>query len=306
MKKLHFSTRERLEIVGMMPERALLRLRRAGIDLYDIQKPQKNVIRLTVKDMDVERVFAVYPKACYNTNGYTAYSVRSLKRMGVGKYLDFAKNRAGLLLGACMFCAGMTYADSMVFGVDFSASSVYAREAKAALEEYGITTFAKYPTGREDLVCSKLLSLSGMEFCSVKKSGMRVVVEMRLGDLPPVAPKKGDMQAAHEGILSSITALKGTPQKSVGEEVRIGETLVGAWLEIAEEERRETEVIARASIACAYTCVTEAEDAQEAFAIAYLQAGISDNDTVEERTVTPVEGGYAVTIAYTAVESMNF
>ncbi len=304
--KTRLSSRCRLEIVGTMPERALLRLRRADIDLYDVKKPKKDAVRLTVLQRDLDKVFAVYPPTREGTEGYTAYSARVLRRMGIAKYLDFAKNRVGFILGACLFCGCVAYADGMVLGVEFSASSVYEREALAALQEYGVTTFSRYETGKEDLICSRLLSLEGVEFCSVKKSGMRVVVEIRLGDLPNALPTQGDMRAKHEGVIVSLTALKGTPQKQVGERVAVGETLVGAWIEFGEEERKETEVMARVSIASTYTGVIAAEDERQAFAIAYLQAEIEDTDRVESKAVQPIEGGYQVTIEYVAIESVNF
>ena len=301
-----FRAYERLEICGMMPERALLRLKRAGITVYNVEKPQKDRLALSVKKREVEKVFAIYPKTSYNGNGYTPYTVRSLGRIGIGKYLDFAQKRIGFTIGACLFCIATLFADSFVFGVEFSASSVYQREAYAVLEEYGIKPFSRYQRGNEDLICSKLLSLDGVEFCSVKKSGMRVVVDMRLSPEQKNTVEKGDMQAKHTGTLLSITAVKGTAQKQVGDSVRTGETLVGAWIENAEGERQKTEVIARASIACAYECIVQTNDEQEAFAVAYMQSQITQEDRVTDVCMQPLANGYQVKIAYTAIESINF
>ena len=301
-----FGFYERLEIGGMMPERALLRLRRAGIPLYNVEKPQKDCLRLSVKKGDVEKVFAIYPKACYNENGYTPYTVRSLGRTGLGRYVDFAKKRIGFIVGACLFCIATLFADSFVFGVEFSASSVYQRETYAVLEEYGLKPFSRYKKGNEDLICSKLLSLDGVEFCSIRKSGMRIVVDMRLNSDPILRLEKGDMQAKHTGVILSLTAIKGTAQKRVGDSVQIGETLVGAWTESAEGERRKTEVIARASVACAYECVVETADEKEAFATAYMQAQITQDDRLSNVCVTATEHGYFVKIEYTAIERINF
>ncbi len=301
-----FLSYERLEICGMMPERALLRLKRAGITLYNVEKPQKDRLRLSVKKREVEKVFAIYPKTCYNEHGYTPYTVRSLGRTGVGKYLNFAQKRIGFTIGACLFCMATLFADGFVFGVELSASSVYQREAYAALEEYGIKPFSRYRRGQEDLICSKLLSLDGVEFCSVKKSGMRVVVDIRLTPEQKILREKGDMQAKHTGTLLSLTAVKGTPQKQAGDSVRIGETLVAAWTETAAGERKKTEVIARASIACQYECVVETVDEQEAFAAAYMQAQITQEDRVTDVSTVAVANGYHVKIAYTAIESINF
>ena len=58
----------RLKIQGNMPERALLRLRRAEIPLYEVKKSQKNAILVSVKRKDVQKVFAIYPNLCYNEN----------------------------------------------------------------------------------------------------------------------------------------------------------------------------------------------------------------------------------------------
>ena len=122
-----------------------------------------------------------------------------------------------------------------------------------------------YKKGSEDLICSKLLSLDGVEFCSVKKSGLRVVVDMRMGDSTHIPYQTGDMKATREGEILSLTAMKGTPQKKVGDRVKSGETLVSGAVE-TDKGVRVTEVVARASIACTYECVVETEDKQEAFA----------------------------------------
>ena len=58
--------RERVLLEGWMPERALLRLRRAQIPLYNVKKIAKNRILFRVKRKDVEKIFAIYPNICYN------------------------------------------------------------------------------------------------------------------------------------------------------------------------------------------------------------------------------------------------
>ncbi len=298
-------TRAWLVIEGLMPERALLRLKRAGIDLFDVKKIQKNQILLSVKKKDIQKVFAIYPKVCYNISNYSPYTVRNLGLTGVGKYLAWAKNRAGFMLGALLFCVLSLFADSFVFGIDFVGSAVYAREARAALEEYGVTPFARYSHQNEDLICAKLLALDGVEFCSVQKKGLRVQVEMRLGELPAKGLVKGNMLARHEGTLLSLTALRGTALKRAGESVVLGEPLVGGWFATDGGTEVQVEAIARASIACVYEERVSAEDSESAFADAYLQLGLSANDRITEKSVTETGDGYLVHIAYVAIESFN-
>lgn len=297
--------RERLFIEGVMPERALCKLKRAGIAVYNAKKTQKNRILLSVKKKDIEKVFAIYPKVCYNINGYSPYTVGRIGAEGMGKPLAFIKKRLWFLAGSFLFCACTLFADSFVFGVEIVGSSVYKREVYEQLEAHGIKPFKRYDGSETDSVCSKLLSLDSVEFCSVKKSGLFVRVEMRLDDTPIRKFTDGDMVAAHTGEVVAITALRGTPLKKKGDKVQAGETLVGGWFSPAEGEQVCVEPIARASIACVYEAEIEAESAESAFASAYLALSLSDCDTVTAKTVEERNGVFFLRIEYTAIEKIN-
>ena len=49
--------KDRFLIEGVMPERALLRLKRAGISVFNVKKPQKNQILFSISKKDSEKVF---------------------------------------------------------------------------------------------------------------------------------------------------------------------------------------------------------------------------------------------------------
>lgn len=295
----------RIRIEGIMPERALLRLRRAGIKLFGIRKKDKGAITLTVQKKELEKVFAIYPKTCYNIDGNSAYSVRVLGETGLLKCVTWAKRRAGFLLGALCFCIGSLYLDTLVMDVEFVGTNVYAREALAVLEENGIRAFAPYKRGKEDEVCSKLLTLRGVEFCSVKKSGLYVRVEMRIGEEMPVPIRVGAYVCQHTGTIRSVTALRGTLLKQAGERVQKGEKVIDNRFTTPSGITQEVDAVGRAVIDCVYEAVIETEDEERAFATAYLSAGIGEMDTLTETTVTPIQNGFAVKLCYTAVESFN-
>ena len=139
--------KEQFRLTGLMPERALLRLRRAGIAVYQVKKVEKNQILFCVKRKDSEKVFAINPSVCYNNNGYTPYTAQKIKALGLAKVSERLKNRVGLLLGVLLFCTATLYADAFVLGVEFIGSEIYAREVYAVLIEQGITPFARYPKG---------------------------------------------------------------------------------------------------------------------------------------------------------------
>ena len=297
--------KRRLMVEGIMPERTLLRFKRAGIAVYNAKKTQKNHLVFTVREKDIEKVFAIYPKVCYNRTVKSPYLLRDLGAVGIAKPLIWAKKRAGFLAGALLFCAATVFADSFVFGVEFVGTDVYCREVYAALEEYGVQPFSRYERKNEDLICARLLSLDGVEFCSVKKSGLRVVVEMRLSPFAKKSDKRGDMSAKHAGTLLSVTVIKGTALKKAGETVQKGEPLVGAYFLTESGEQKRVQAVARVSVACVYEADVQTETAEEAFAKGYLDAELSPSDTITAKSVEKRESAFHVKIEYTAIETFN-
>ena len=295
----------RIRIEGIMPERALLRIRRAGIKLFSVRKASQTALDCTVYKKDLEKIFAIYPKVCYTISGHSAYCVRILGEVGILKYATWIKRRAVFLLGALGFCIGSLYVDTLVFDVEFVGTSVYARETLATLEECGVRMGLPYRRGKEDLISAKLLSLRGVEFCSVKKDGLYVCVEMRLSEEMPVPIRAGAYTAEHAGEILSITALRGTALKQAGESVQKGETLIADYFTATDGEKVRVDVVGRAVIACIYEAVVEAETEEEAFATAYLSADIGEKDTLIETSLSPMQNGFCVRLRYTAVESFN-
>ena len=298
--------RERILLEGMMPERALLKLRRAQIPLFHIEKPQKNQILFHVMKKDVEKVFAIYPKMCYNKADYRAYQVKDLGAVGLGKGIEIIKNRVGILLGGLLGLSFVLASQPLVLAVEFVGTDVYARETYQALDEAGIGLFAPYKQGCEDSVCAQLLAIEDVEFCSLKKVGHRLVVETRLSPFPKNNITTGVMRAKRAGEILSMTVLRGSPLKQIGETVRKGDPLVGDWLSTESGGQVRVEIIARVCIACTYEADVEAEDAEAAFAKAYLALGFTDKDTIQEKCVEKTDGLYRVKIFYHTVESYNF
>ena len=289
-----------------MPERALLRLKRAQIPVYNVQKPQKNRILLSVPRKDIEKVFAIYPNVCYNKDTHSPYFVRKLGGRGLGFQLSKLTKRTGLLLGGLLFCATSLFLDGFVFGVEVVGARAYTREVYEALEENGVRTFAPYKGGKEDLICAKLLALDGVEFCSVKKTGGRLVVELRQSPFQTPKYEDGAMWAKHSGKIENITVLRGSALKKAGDEVKQGEALVGDWFFLEDGGQVRVQPIARVRIACVYEALVQAEDEETAFWEAYLSLRLEEGDTVLEKRVEQKDEGYLVSLRYAVTETVNF
>ena len=304
-----FSFFDRISVEGVAPERSLLRLRRAKIAVYDVEKVGKNQILFSVKKKDTEKVFAIYPNVCYNISTYNPYTVKKIRSEGLGGKVEYVKKRMGLLLGGLLFFACFAFCEPYVYSIEFVGSNVYRREALQALAEAGIKPFSRYNQNQMDEVCAKMLALDGVEYCSVKKSGSRAVVELRTSPFAQRQLITGEMRSTRTGTVVGITALRGTALKKPGETVNAGEVLVGDYFQTLDGERVRVEIIARARIACAYEAEIQAVDERAAFAQAYLDLQLSPDDEIIETSVTQIDtkidGLFHVKISYVAIEKIN-
>ncbi len=300
-----FDSRDVFLIEGIMPQRALLRLKRAKIDLYHVKKIKKNQILFSVSQKDSEKVFAIYPNVCYNISVYSPFTVKKIGVEGVARYLEACKRRVGLFLGGLFCMASLFYFDGFVFSVELTASTVYEREAKIALENVGIKPFSLFQADKTDLACAQILALDGVEFCSVRKSGFFVEVEIRCSPFEKLRLQTGPLITPRDGKLLELTVLKGEPTKEVGEEVRAGETLVKDVLVTEDGGQVCVETVARAQIGCVYEASFDVETEEEAFALAYLELCLSDQDTIVNRCVEQRDNLFHVKVEYIILLAIN-
>jgi hypothetical protein len=300
-----FTLYELIQINGIMPERALLRLKRAGIPLYNAQRVAKTQIRLRVRRRDLRKIAAIYPREG-DIEKRGAYTFSTIEGVGFAKIVDFCKNRTGFLLGIMVFCILTLAADSFVFGIEFVGTDVYAREVAQTLNENGIRLFAPYKKGKEDMITAKLLTLDYVDFCSVAKRGGKIRVELRVSPFTAPLLSTGEMQAKHTGEILSITALRGTALKKAGESVCVGETLVADYFSLEGEGQVRVEPIARVKIACVYEGLhSTADSMQQAFAEAYLALQLTEKDEIVQTDITQIDDVFHVKINYVVIESMN-
>ena len=164
---------------GQMPERALLRLRRAQISLYFVKKIEKNRILFHVNRKDSEKVFAIYPNVCYNNGKYTPYTVRLLPAFGWQRLWLAVKNRLGLFVGAALFVAMTVYSDRLILDVEVAGEAAYAESVTGILTKNGVKKWGRYPEEKTDWLTAEILRLDGVGFCSIKKVGSTLVVDVR-------------------------------------------------------------------------------------------------------------------------------
>ena len=291
--------RARLRLCGWLPERALSRLHRAGIALYAVKRTAKDEIVFSVDEKDVEKTLALYPK----TEGYASFWAERLPARGLRALLNAVKPRAGLALGIALFLAATLFADGRVLAVRIDGDTPYEKEIAEILEEGGVRALSRFPEENADLITSRILSLDGVAFSSVKKVGATLVVEVRHGSFAPDVEGQSALIASADGVVEAVFALRGVTTVTVGQQVRAGDTLA-----VAETVSGQTLCpVAWARLACTFEETLKAETEDAATAQALLAIGAErENVRVKEKQIERTEDGWRVRIVYALAIAVNY
>ena len=57
-----------LELETLTPPRALTRLAKAGIAVFEARRIGAGRVRFKVKSKDLQKIFAIFPRSCYTVN----------------------------------------------------------------------------------------------------------------------------------------------------------------------------------------------------------------------------------------------
>ena len=293
----------RILLEGVMPHRALNRLQRLGIAVERVKKRKKNQIVFTTSEKDSEKVFAIYPSVCYNERGSVAYVTKKLPPRGLGGIWNCLKKRIGLFLGGLLFLCGTLYADGLVLSVEIVGETAYEGEILDFLEEGGVKRFAPYRQEKEDLITSRILALPSVSFCSLRKSGTRLIVEVVQSSFSQQRTRVTQLISPVTGVIEELTVLSGVALVRIGDGVKSGEAIVTPM----ETQANDGFAVARACISCVYertfACVTEAE----AKARCYLEIGLDEAHVALQTLTVETDGENVIVRAnYRRIVCVNY
>lgn len=311
--------KEKFFVEGVLPERAILRLKREGISVYNAKKTAKNRIVFSLKKKDCEKAFTIFPKVCYNTGkGEMQTATQSnytLLKIGADaplKLWEFFKKRWGIFIGIAVFFGVTAYFQNYALRIEIAGTDCYRREIFAALEKGGVAVGKPYRKENIDKIRSEILALDGVGYCSVKKRGTVVTVEVRFDPFSERKLKNSPFLSLHTGMIEELTTLRGEPLKKVGQQVLAGEPIVANYFSVVDqwgENIKQVAVapIARARIACVYESELQADDETQAFAKGYLELRLSPLGRITGKSLEKLENGaYKVRIEYTEIQTINF
>ena len=294
---------EEWQVEAIAPFRALDKLARQGVCVYDVQKLGPTRLKFRAKSKESKKIFAIFRGSCYTVT--KCGSVR-LKRIA-----GALARRPGVAAGAILFLALCFGCNCFVLDVRIEGSGArYEERAAEILRENGLRPFAPYGEDKAAKAGAELLGLPGIVFAQVRKSGCVVTVTLEESEELPVPVRESELRAAAGGELESIAVLRGTALARPGDTVEEGQTLVGGFFETPEGEQRKTFAVARASILHSYTGEFESnEESEEALGRAVASANmIAGGEPVDYAYTVREEGGkfvYTVTVRVRITCSVN-
>lgn len=223
-------------------ETLLKRVNRANLPVFDVKKVGSR-LQFTVDDYNVEKVFAIFNKPCYNT-----VIINESKRR---KLLNFVKTRFGVIIGSLLFVVVRMFADYAVLRIDVVGTGDYLKnQVVHVLDCHGIKLFKSVNGVDFSVIRSEIMALPSVTFCDVVKRGSTLTVNVQTDDENSAIVQDGNLVSDRTGKIIKIVAVCGTPLKNSGEAVKKGDDIIGAYYTSADGGTLPCKAVGYAEIEC--------------------------------------------------------
>ncbi len=281
----------RLKIEGLYPEGVILKLKKAQIPLFNVEKRDKKTLSLCVERKFYKKVFTILQSSCYNIIG--------VEYFGVARALAWCKKKLGIFIGIAVFSLLCAFSDFFILRIEVvGTGSYYQREVIALLNENGVKIGGAYREEKSAEITAKILALENVSFCSVKKKGSVLKVEVQTSASSSLGAR-GALVAEAQGTVQSLIIVRGAARVAVGDEVQKGQELVG----YAQSE--DEIIMASAQILCRLERQVRADDEKSALHACILEVESVDDAEILTQSVTAQADGFWVEITYLVTQSLN-
>ena len=273
-------------------------LKRAGVDVYRVEKRGKKEMTVTVSRADEKKFFAKTEDMCYN--------VKKCADKGFLAPFLYLVDNWGILIGAVIFLIAAFISGNVLLGFTFKGSgSIYEEEIAAYLADIGIVRYSFFSSVNEEEVANGLMADFDFSFASVKKRGNYLVIETVLSKevKSAVDSDKKAILSPWEGVVEEIKVYRGTAAVEEGDAVNEGDLLVDGY-KIIKETRVDTYVLAEIKIRRNYYFeYRSVKGGEEDLALALAEEAFSGETVSEKVSVTEDEKGflYSVVLEYISV-----
>lgn len=236
--------RIKYKVVGSKLNYLLALLHNRKISVFYADKLADNTLSVTIDFCDSNKFFAICKNMCYNKTIIGFYGVLSP--------LAYLFKNIGIFLAAIVFLIATSFLGNYLLDVDcIGSGACFKSQTLAIAEMNGATKYSKFSSiDFKNLEAEILKTNPLLSFVSVKKQGNRLIINSVLSDKQPsvLNENTSSLVSEHNGVIESITVLRGTALVKVGDSVSKGTELVGAYLTGKEDKLYPTYVLARITI----------------------------------------------------------
>lgn len=262
-------------------EPALKKLARASVAVYNCKKRGADFI-FCVKDKDIQKVFAIFKKPCYNIRTEIISPVRRL--------ISSAVLRAGLLAGAALFALFSYIAGFFVLKVEVTGSGSYLKgEVCAIIGENGGGVGKPFSALDAPLATGRILALPQVVFCKIQKRGSVLVADVHVDSSPQNTVDARPLISDRDGTIVRLVAITGYPNAEAGQAVKKGDVLIDAY----RADGAPCVVCGLAELKCTlHAEYLAADDSEESLKSAYASVFLDGEEVLSRsHTVKKAEGG---------------
>ena len=268
-------------------------LHRKKISVYNFRLINDSECYVTIDFQDIRKFFAICKNMCYNK--------LIVRYKGLLSPFVAVFKRIGLFVGAVLFTLVVIVFNNLVLDVKVVGSgSCFKEQTNGVVYDFGVKKYTAFSSIDYKALEAEILSNNPrLSFVTVKKQGNILVIDTVLSDKEPSVLGKNtdDLISNYNGVVEEITVLRGTALVRVGETVKKGDKLVGAYLIGKDQTEYQTFVLARVKILekteYFYKCD---ENTEQNLSIAYALAEFNINGEIKEKTHSFEEGGIRVTV----------
>ena len=279
-------------------EAALSKLKKGKITVYNCKKDGAKFL-FSVSDKDMEKVFAIFAKPCYN--------IEVVRKSVKKRAFDFMKLRAGLLVGAVAFTALAGLSDFYMLKIEVGGSGSYLEpEVRRIVLSEGAGEFKPYSAFNSAGATGRILALPQVTFCNISKNGSVLKVDVQVDTEHGATSSNSPLVSDRTGKVIRLVAICGTEAVKEGDTVEKGSTLIFPYT-LAGEETVDCIAVGYAEIECAGTSQYFAgSESEQSLKDAYASLLLEDGEIIEKSyTVKPTAEGVIYVLNYTYLHKIS-
>lgn len=217
-------------------------LQNKSIGVFNYVEVDDKTSKVLIDYTDRRKFFAICKNMCYN--------IKCVKYKGMLSPFIIAYKNIGLIIGLALFIITALYSSDYILRVDVG-GSYYESEILSISKDYGVDVYKKFSKANISGLKQKLLSLNpSISFISIDKKGNTLNINVVSSENNDTLFNKNstDLLCPVNGVVESVSVLRGTALVEKGQEVSVGTPLIGAYTIGKEDKIIPTYIVGRVTV----------------------------------------------------------